>query len=105
MGMPEPCGMSSPALVSTILWKPLFTIPCIEDSKLPAILGGETLTRMRCLIDCHNDEVHFVGEGGFCVDLSPGTFKLDLERKPFETRNNRGTIRYSNACVRVAATH
>ena len=34
-----------------------FTTPCILDSKLPAILGGETLNRMRCLIDCGNDEI------------------------------------------------
>jgi len=55
-----------------------FTSPVIPRSKLPALLGLQSLTRRRALLDVFNRRIVFVGPGGYRLQLSPGskTYKL-----------------------------
>ena len=55
-----------------------FTSPIIANSPLPALLGLNTLTKERALIDCFNRQIVFVGKGGYRLQTSPGsrTYKL-----------------------------
>ncbi len=91
-------GMSSTISASTISWTRL-SLPDVPDSDTPARVGGISLEKMRCLIDCGN-AIYFIGEGGYKLDLSPGSFTLDLERSSggywmpcsqFETAGNPTT--------------
>ena len=56
-----------------------FTTPVIQDSELPALLGLNTLSQERALIDCFNRQIVFVGPGGYRLQASPGsrTYKLE----------------------------
>ena len=55
-----------------------FKAPVIPRSKLPALLGLQSLTRQRVLIDVFNKQLICVGQGGYKLQLSPGskTYKL-----------------------------
>ena len=50
-----------------------FTAPVITNSKLPALLGLQSLTRKRALLDVYNQQIIFVGPGGYKLQLSPGS--------------------------------
>ena len=52
--------------------------PVIPDSELPALLGLKTLSKYRALIDTHNKQLIFVGEGGYKLQLSPGSKAFQL---------------------------
>ena len=56
-----------------------FKAPVIPDSPLPALLGLRTLTKMRAVIDCFHRRIVFVGEGGYKMQLSPGSVSYKLE--------------------------
>ena len=55
-----------------------FTSPVIMNSQLPALLGLQSLTKRRALLDIYNKQIVFVGAGGYRLQLSPGskTYKL-----------------------------
>ena len=55
-----------------------FTSPVIPHSKLPALLGLQSLTKRRALIDIFNRQIVFIGPGGYGLQTSPGskTYKL-----------------------------
>ena len=55
-----------------------FTSPVIPNSKLPALLGLQSLTKRRALIDVFNRRIVFIGPGGYHLQVSPGskTYKL-----------------------------
>ena len=38
-----------------------FTAPELEDEAIPAIFGGDSMAEKRCLIDCGNDVIYFIG--------------------------------------------
>ena len=50
-----------------------YTAPMLEDSELPALLGLKSLSEKRCIIDTFNRRLIFVGEGGYKLQLSPGS--------------------------------
>jgi hypothetical protein len=50
-----------------------YTAPVLEDSELPALLGLKSLSEKRCIIDTFNRRLIFVGEGGYKLQLSPGS--------------------------------
>ena len=50
-----------------------YTAPMLEDSELPALLGLKSLAEKRCIIDTFNRRLIFVGEGGYKLQLSPGS--------------------------------
>jgi hypothetical protein len=54
----------------------------IEDSDVPALLGLETMTKERVLLDLIHDRYIKVGPGGFKLELSPGSTVLELKRAP-----------------------
>ena len=56
-----------------------FRAPVIPGSPLPALLGLRTLTKMRAVIDCFHRRIVFVGEGGYKMQLSPGSATFRLE--------------------------
>ena len=56
-----------------------FTTPVIPNSQLPALLGLNTLSKERCLIDCFNNQIVFVGPGGYRLQASPGSRTYQLK--------------------------
>ena len=56
-----------------------FTTPVIPDSALPALLGLNTLRKERALIDCFNQQIIFIGAGGYRLQASPGSRTYELK--------------------------
>ena len=56
-----------------------YVAPIVSDSKIPALLGLDTLREMRALIDCATNEVHFRGPGMQTIELPPGTQTIQGE--------------------------
>ena len=52
----------------------------IQGSEIPALLGLDTLTRMRCVLDCYNGVLFQMGDGDFHINLPPGSQRFTLER-------------------------
>ena len=59
-----------------------YTAPIITDSEIPSLLGLNTMTKQRVLLDLIHDKYIMVGAGGFELKLSPGSTVLDLKRAP-----------------------
>ena len=59
-----------------------YTAPMITDSEVPALLGLNTMTRQRVVLDLVHDKYIMIGAGGFEMKLSPGSTVLDLKRAP-----------------------
>ena len=55
-----------------------FKSPDLIGSDLPGIIGQQTLKGNRCLIDCFDLILYTIGEGGYKIDLSPGSDKFKL---------------------------
>ena len=55
--------------------KGTFEAPTVPKSNLPALLGLDSLRRLRAVIDCRTMKVHFIGPGDFDIQASspPGT--------------------------------
>ena len=60
--------------------KGIFEAPELPDSDVPALLGLRALDRHRTLLDVRNMRLYFVGEGGYKLQLSPGSRMLLLVR-------------------------
>ena len=56
-----------------------FTTPVIQNSSLPALLGLKTLSKERALIDCFNNQIVFIGPGGYRLQASPGSRTYQLK--------------------------
>ena len=57
-----------------------YVAPMLRDSKIPGLLGIGSLRRMRALVDCWNDRLFLVGQGGYKLQLSPGSRNLELQQ-------------------------
>ena len=59
-----------------------FQSAVVEESELPALLGLNSLTRLKAIIDCPNKRLMLVGPGGYKIQLSPGSKVLPLHSAP-----------------------
>lgn len=59
-----------------------YTAPIITNSEIPSLLGLNTMTRQRVILDLIHDKYIMVGPGGIEMKLSPGSTVLDLKRAP-----------------------
>ena len=59
-----------------------YTAPVIPSSPLPALLGLNTISKLKGLIDTHNKQIIFVGPGGYKLQLSPGSKLYKLHSAP-----------------------
>jgi hypothetical protein len=81
-GVGKECNTATQSVIIPICFENgdtgTFTSPVIEQSKLPALLGLQSLTNRRALIDVFNRQIVFVGPGGYRLQTSPGskTYKL-----------------------------
>ena len=57
-----------------------FETSMVSDSELPALMGLQTLTKNRALIDIANKRLVYVGHGGYDLKLSPGSVTMQLEQ-------------------------
>ena len=55
-----------------------YEAPEIKDSDVPALLGMRALTKHKALIDVGTRRLYFVGQGGYKLQLSPGSQVHDL---------------------------
>ena len=60
----------------------VYKAPMIDNSSVPALLGLNTMTKHRVLLDLAHNQYIMVGQGGFELKLSPGSKVLDLVRAP-----------------------
>eukprot|EP00959_Pyramimonas_sp_CCMP1952_P041220 862243-Pyramimonas_sp.AAC.2 len=51
----------------------LFRAPCIENSRVPGLIGIQSLERNGALIRCKTGEIWFLGPGGAKIEASPGS--------------------------------
>ena len=60
------------------------TIPAVQNSEMPGLLGGQALRNNRCLWDFTTDKLYFLGPGDYNLEraLPPGTDVFQLERAP-----------------------
>ena len=61
----------------------MFEAPKVTNSALPAIIGLETMTDQRALLDLVNDKLHLCGPDDFnplCECLPPGIKSFDIVR-------------------------
>ena len=56
-----------------------YTAPELPKSGTPALLGQKSLKRLRAVIDCYNAKLYLVGQGGYKMQLSPGSELHALE--------------------------
>jgi hypothetical protein len=54
----------------------------VPSSEIPALVGFDTLERRRVVIDCYNGKYYEIGEGGYDINLSPGSRLLHLHKAP-----------------------
>jgi hypothetical protein len=57
-----------------------YTAPVINNRQIPALLGLESMTRQRAIIDTHNNIMICAGQGGYKLNLSPGSKTYKLEK-------------------------
>ena len=57
-----------------------YTATVIDNSPVPSLLGLDSMTRQRVLLDLINDKYVMIGPGGFELKLSPGSTVLNLQR-------------------------
>jgi hypothetical protein len=58
----------------------IYHAPVIPNSQIPALLGLETLSKMKALINCATHEIHFLGpDDSKSLDLPEGTVTLQAE--------------------------
>ena len=57
-----------------------YTSPELPQARTPALLGLNSMKRMRALIDTFTGKIFFVGNGGYKLLLSPGSEQYELER-------------------------
>ena len=56
-----------------------FEANIIPGSEVPALLGLRSMTKKRTLLDLHSNHLMFVGQGGYDLQLSPGSRVMKLE--------------------------
>ena len=59
-----------------------YQAPLIENSDVPCLLGAESMTNMRVVLDLVHDKWISLGPGGMEMKLSPGSQVLALQRAP-----------------------
>ena len=59
-----------------------FTTPVVDHSDLPALLGLQSLRDSRAILDMGTLRLHFVGQGGAEIALSPGSETFQCEISP-----------------------
>jgi len=59
-----------------------FSAPIVPNSEIPALLGLESLSQKRALLDTYSKKLYLVGPGGYSIKLSPGSTVLDLQSAP-----------------------
>ena len=59
-----------------------FKTPIIKDSPVPGLLGNDTLTRERAILDCGNKMIYFAAPGPVQIILPPGSRQYPLESAP-----------------------
>lgn len=52
----------------------------VPNSQIPALVGFDTLERRRVLLDCFQGKYYEIGEGGYDIQLSPGSRLLHLHK-------------------------
>ena len=64
--------------------KGTFTTPTVPNSRLPALLGLQSLKNSRAIIDCNTSRVYFLGPGNYDLPagLPPGTKEIQCEHAP-----------------------
>ena len=58
-----------------------YRTPCVPDSKLPALLGLQSLRNSKAIIDTNSNRVYFLGPGNYdlLASLPPGTQSIQCE--------------------------
>ena len=59
-----------------------FTTNVVAQSPIPALCGLNPMISQRTILDLVNGKMILLGEGGYNLNLSPGSVVLDLERAP-----------------------
>ena len=59
-----------------------FHTAVVEGSELPALFGLNSLARQRAIIDTYHRQLVFVGQGGYKIQLSPGSRSYKLHQAP-----------------------
>jgi hypothetical protein len=59
-----------------------FQTAVVEDSELPALLGLNSLTKLKAVLDCEHKRLLLIGPGGYKIQLSPGSKVLQLHSAP-----------------------
>ena len=59
-----------------------FQTAVVDDSELPALLGLNSLTKLKAVIDCEHKRLLLIGPGGYKIQLSPGSKVLQLHSAP-----------------------
>ena len=62
--------------------KVAFNAPIVPDSNLPALLGLTALQKLRAVIDCRTNEVHFLGHDHAPLGLPPGSSTVQAHQAP-----------------------
>ena len=59
-----------------------YTAPTVDHSELPALLGNQTLTEHRAIIDFGRNQLHMIGQGDVEIVLPPTATSFQLEISP-----------------------
>jgi len=93
-----------------------YTTPIVPESDLPALLGLDTLKRLRGLYDASTNKLHLLGVAGLDIQhLPPGTTTIQCEYSPSghvmipidhyeEGKQDQGGIEYSPVQMPTTAT-
>jgi len=57
----------------------MYTAPELPNSRVPGLLGRRSVKMNRVLIDCFNNRFFTIGQGGYVLQLSPGSTTADLQ--------------------------
>ena len=62
------------------LYEESYTAPCLEGSRLPGLIGIQTLSRNDALIRCRTGELWYLGPGGAEIKPSPGSRHFQMRK-------------------------
>jgi len=94
-----------------------YKAPIVPESDLPALLGLETLKRLRGVYDAHTNQLHLLGAAGLnCEALPPGTTTIQCEYAPSghvmipidhyeEGKQDLGGIEYSPVQMNISSNN
>ena len=63
-------------------WEETFKAPCLEDSRIPGMMGIKSLKANDALIRCRTGEIWFLGSGGVEIKASPGSRHFQMKEAP-----------------------